>query len=325
MKKKTYGQKWPAYNAAQVNEKAKFLRLVHELCAGVAEPVQPCGRARLPVADMLFSMALKVYTTFSCRRFMADLQQAYEDGLTSRLPRYNSIFNYFQMKVLTSYLSQLVVESSVPLRTIEKDFAVDSSGFSTSNFARWIDIRFGNAKIIDKRKWVKVHLMCGVSTNIVTAVEVSKANAGDSPYLKPLFETTDRNFGIREQSGDKAYSSLANLKLVVDKGAMPYIPFRANAKAVHGTKDPLWTRLFHFYAYNEEWFKEHYHKRSNVESTFSMIKAKFGGRLRSKKEIAQINKVLCKVVCHNICVLIQSIYELGIEVAFWNDRESKAS
>jgi hypothetical protein len=47
-----------------------------------------------------------------------------------------------------------------------------------------------------------------------------------------------------------------------------------------------------------------------------MIKAKFGGRLRSRAEIAQVNEVLCKVLCHNICVLIQSIYELEIEVEF---------
>ena len=57
----------------------------------------------------------------------------------------------------------------------------------------------------------------------------------------------------------------------------------------------------------------HYHKRSNVETTFSMIKAKFGERLRSKTEIAQINEALCKVLAHNLCCLIQSIYELGIE------------
>ncbi len=31
---------------------------------------------------------------------------------------------------------------------------------------------------------------------------------------------------------------------------------------------------------------------------------------------AQVNEVLCKILCHNICVLIQSIYELGIEPVF---------
>ncbi len=49
-----------------------------------------------------------------------------------------------------------------------------------------------------------------------------------------------------------------------------------------------------------------YHKRSNVESTFMMIKAKFGDSLRSRTKTAQINEALLKVLCHNICCLIQS-------------------
>jgi hypothetical protein len=48
-----------------------------------------------------------------------------------------------------------------------------------------------------------------------------------------------------------------------------------------------------------------------------MIKMKFGGTVRSKTLVAQVNEVLCKVLCHNICVLIQSIYELGLEPTFW--------
>jgi hypothetical protein len=47
-----------------------------------------------------------------------------------------------------------------------------------------------------------------------------------------------------------------------------------------------------------------------------MIKAKFGERIRSKTSISQTNEVLCKVLCHNLCCLIQSMYELGVEPEF---------
>ena len=42
-----------------------------------------------------------------------------------------------------------------------------------------------------------------------------------------------------------------------------------------------------------------------------MIKAKFRDHVRSKTPVAMVNEVLCKIICHNICVLIQESHELG--------------
>jgi hypothetical protein len=47
-----------------------------------------------------------------------------------------------------------------------------------------------------------------------------------------------------------------------------------------------------------------------------MINAKFGDAVRSKSDIRYLNEVLCKVLCHNLGVLIQAIHELGIEPSF---------
>ena len=56
-----------------------------------------------------------------------------------------------------------------------------------------------------------------------------------------------------------------------------------------------------------------------------MIKMKFGGAVRSKTPTAQVNEVLAKILCHNICVLIQSFYELGIPLGFPNIDTKQAS
>jgi transposase len=77
--------------------------------------------------------------------------------------------------------------------------------------------------------------------------------------------------------------------------------------------------MYHYYMMNQDRFMERYHRRSNVETTFSMIKGKFGERLRSKSATGQVNEVLCKVLCYNVCCLIQSIYELGVEPTFWTE------
>lgn len=137
--KVTYGQAWPAYNQAQRDEKREFMRLLHDLCAGVPQPVQTVGRPSLLLSDMLYAAALKVYSTVSGRRFMGDLDTAYEKGYVSRLPHYNSMFNYFEKPALAPILKQLIEVSAAPLKSAESNFAVDSSGFSTSRFDRWYD------------------------------------------------------------------------------------------------------------------------------------------------------------------------------------------
>jgi hypothetical protein len=318
--RKTYPQVWPAYNKAQTMEKAQFQYLLHKLCQGVGSPAQHgAGQRRLPLEDMVFAMAFKVYSTVSGRRFMTDLREAHAKGYISQLPCYNSIFNYFDSEMLTAYLQMLIEESSLPLAAIEKDFAVDSSGLSTCRFAQWVKAKYYDPQLMEKREWVKVHLMCGVTTNVVTSVEIINRYKADCPVFKPLVERTAENFVMNQVSADKAYLSSGNLRTVIEKAAMPYIPFKVNsvAQSKRGRRDGLWQRMYHFFSYNQERFMQNYHKRSNVETTFHMIKSKFGDSLRSKTERAQINEALCKVLCHNICCLIQSMYELNLKPKFY--------
>jgi hypothetical protein len=317
--RKTYKQEWPAYNMAQTQEKAQFLYLLHQLCQGVGSPAQHRGRPRLPLEDIMFAMAFKVFSTFSGRRFMSDMRDAHSKGYVSKLPAYNSIFRYFEDEMLTPHLQMLIEESSLPLAAIENVFAVDSSGLSTSRFEQWIHAKYGDNQLMERRPWLKVHLMCGVKTNIVTAVEITDKNAGDCPRFAPLVNATAQNFTMREVSGDKAYSSQGNLQVAVSHNAMPYIPFKLGStdNAKYKKQSTLWKNMFHYFSLNNDRFMAHYHQRSNVETTFHMIKAKFGDSLRSRTKTAQINEALCKVLCHNICCLIQSMYELNLKPKFW--------
>ena len=132
--------------------------------------------------------------------------------------------------------------------------------------------------------------------------------------FKPLVRSTAKRFEIEEVSADKAYLSRENLEQVDRMGAVAFIPFKVNS--TEGRGSAVWTRLYHYFCFERDAFAEHYHKRSLVESTFSMMQAKFGAALRSKTDVAQANEILCKVLCHNICCVIQSMYELGIEAQF---------
>ena len=314
-----HGRDWSAYNAAQTNEQEHFAVLLRELCDTVSQPPQNVGRPRLSLSDVLLGIGLKVYSTMSGRRAMTDIRSARVKGLLERAPSFTSIFRYLESPDLAPLLRSLIEQSALPLRSVESDFAVDSSGFSSSVYHRWFDHKWGRQ--IKEVQWVKAHLMCGVKTNIVTAAEVTVTAGNDSPYLVPFVETTAQNFDISEVSGDKAYLSKKNLRAVEAVGGTAYIPFKANSVASNPKQkyDALWDQAYHYYNFNRAEFLAHYHKRSNVESTFSMIKAKFGGAVRSKTPFAQVNEVLTKILCHNVCVLIQSMYELEIAPALGAD------
>ncbi|HYE73006.1 MAG TPA: transposase, partial [Blastocatellia bacterium] len=228
--RKTYKQEWPAYNQAQTQEKRLFQYLLRQLCEGVGEPAQTNGRPRLPIEDMLFAMAFKVYSTVSGRRFISDLSDAHGKGYLSKLPAYNSIFRYFEDEMLTPHLQMLIEESSLPLASIEQDFAVDSSGLSTCRFVQWMHAKYSDPHLIEKKDWIKVHIMCGVKTNVITAVEITDRYVNDCPILKPLVEATRRNFVMQEVSADKAYLSSGNLATIINNQAMPYIPFKSNSR-----------------------------------------------------------------------------------------------
>ena len=316
----TYSQNWPAYNAAQTHEHERFLPLLRELCDGIEQPLQTAGRPRLPLSDVVFALGVKTYSTLSARRATSAVRDAAAQGLMDAAPSYNSALRYLESPELTDLLKSLIEESARPLAAVECDFAIDSTGIGTTTYRRWYDHKWGKER--STQTWVKVHAMTGVTTNIVTAIKATATESNDSPQLPALLATTAETFDVREVSGDKAYSSRANLRAVVNVGAMPYIPFKKGTTGSptsthHRGYDPLWPRMWAYYQYRQAEFLTHYHKRSNVETTFSMVKAKFGGAVRAKTPTAQVNEALLKFLCHNIVVLIQSIYELDIEPAFW--------
>lgn len=306
-----YTQNWHTYNQAQTNEKDMFLALLHELCSTVPQPVQEGrGQRILPLADMVFAMVHRTYTGLSARRFQSDLRDAHDAGLIGSTPDWSSVLRYLGRADLTPILVGLIELSAHPLTAVERDFAVDSSGFGTTNKVSWFSTKHG--RVIESRVWRKAHIMCGVRTHIVTAVTVTDKNGADSPEFPGLVDTTIANgFDIEQVSADKAYLSYANMQHVEDAGAVPFVPFKSNSISPV-IEDSAWARMYHRFAYDRERFDADYHKRSNVETTFSMVKRKFGDSLRGRTTTAQDNEVLTKLIAHNLCRLVHAHYELGI-------------
>jgi len=63
----------------------------------------------------------------------------------------------------------------------------------------------------------------------------------------------------------------------------------------------------------------HYHRRSNVETVFAMMKARFGASVASRLPTAQVNEVLAMCVAHNLCCVVKAIFTAGLAPTFWQD------
>lgn len=316
VQRKTYRQNWSAYNEAQVTEKARVEMLLKSLCEGIEEPARKPGpgRPRLPLRDSIFAAVVKIYTGFSGRRASTDIRDCAERGHITDAPHYNTVFRCLESEATTEILTRLIEESAAPLAEIENvagQFSQDSTGFSTVTYDRWFDQKHG--KLMAEHAWVKLHVMIGTATNVVTSAKIS--SAGDCPLLPELLDKTAKRFQVREVSADKAYLSVDNLEAIDAVGAVPFVPFKINSLGL-ASRSAHWRRMWLHFAVRTDDFLARYHRRSNVESTMHMIKSKFGGAVRAKLPTAQINEVLCKVLCHNLTCLVHAITEFGIDVDF---------
>jgi transposase len=273
----------------------------------------PGPKPHLP-ADAVFTMAYKVYCMMSARRFTTDLSEAHEMGFISKPIPGMKAATFMEDPYFTPILKELIGYSARPLRSVERDFAIDSSGFGSTRYEKWYDHKYGVTRT--RCVWVKAHIASGVKTNIVTAVRILDKDAHDSPQFIPLVRETKKHFEIGEVSADKAYASLENFEELAACGAQAYIAFKnSHTGAIGGAFE----KAFHYFQFNKEIYEEKYHKRSNVESTFSAVKRKFGDSVVSKTETAMVNEVLCKFLCHNLTCLIQEQETLGIVPVFWKD------
>jgi transposase len=310
VKKITYPQNWSAYTKAQTEELRLFNVLLKDLVQNVEEPAYTFGRPKTSLREVVFCSVEKVYSQLSSRRARSLYKDAQEKEQIGKAPSYNMINITLNSAEITPILHKLLEITALPLRSVESQFAIDSTGFRTTRFGEYCKNKYEASKT---HHWVKAHMSVGTKTNVITAVEITDENGNDCPRFIPLMQRNyDNGFDVQEVSADKAYSSRANLELVGQHNGVAYIPFKKNAVGnPHGSR--LWRNMFYYFQMNQEAFLEHYHKRSNIESTNMAIKTKLGDCLKNKNFISQTNELLCKLIAYNITVLISAIYELKIE------------
>ncbi len=316
--RKTYPQDWANYTKAQTEEGRLFKELLKDLVQNVPEPIRKegAGRPRVPLKDAIYCSVEKVYSMQSSRRARSRYVEAQVKGNISKALSYNVVNITLNDITITPILQDLLHITTMPLKGVETKFSPDSTGFRTSQFSDYCEKKHNTKK---QHKWIKCHAITGNTTNIVVSAVITDENGADSPQFIPLVQdVANMGFDMQEVSADKAYNSINNYNAVQAMGGTAYIPYRSNTTAMSntGNRARLWRKMFHYFQLNNDEFMEHYHNRSNVETTFHAIKAKLGDSVKNKTFVSQTNELLCKLIAYNITVLISAMYELKIEPTF---------
>lgn len=313
----TYAQNWPAYDAAKTNEDVFFKRLLLELLLLAIEEPAPnkCGgRPGFSRKDKLFAMCIKTYYKSDLRKATSILKELHNLHLIGNVPCYKSIDNFFNDSSLNAILDRLILLTALPLASVEDTAAMDSTGFSISKYESWNEHKWGT-KTEKKRCWRKLHAVTGTKTNIFITVEVTEKNIADITMLPTLVPNAPKYFPMREFVADKAYNSRAVFNFLEQIGLTPFIPYKSNT-VVRSKGSRIWKEMYEFFLKHTDDYLDVYHRRSNIETNFHMLKSRYGTHLYTKHFIANSNELKTRVLCHNLCVLIQEAAESGLNANF---------
>lgn len=310
---KKYTQDWKIYYQACRTEKLMFLRIIKDAVDYlVRENKYSYGRPAAFFSDIIKSICIKSYHNLSTWRLESELKLCKSMGVIDNVYKKSCISNYMNSKDVSKVLHELYKTIAEPIAPIETQYAADATGISNAYKAKkWIDVRLDKQ---EHKQYNKLHVLSGTITNVVVAAKVTEGIRHDSPIFKDLMQDIGR-FNVKEVSADAGYLSRKNCDIIEDAGAVPYILPKKNVTS-HSRGSDAWRRMIYLWKQHQMLFASHYHRRSNVESTFGMIKRKWGDFCRCKLPVTQENEILSRIICHNAAVLSEAMLSNDLEPVF---------
>jgi IS5 family transposase len=324
----TYPQNWHAYNQAQNAELGLFGQVLARLVEDVEDPrpVRKTGRPRLPLRDVLSCAVEKVYYGQPLRVARGIYERSHAEERITCTPSHNMPSLILRQPEVGPILHELIAKSALALASVEDSFAVDSSGFRTTSFGDYCREKYGAPS---HNVWIKGHIVVGAKTQIIPHVIATDGHAGDAPQFPGLINgLVAAGFVMKEVYADKGYLSGENFAAVGEAGGTAYIMFKENSRGRgkhRGNRTPFWKQMWHRFKSDPSAYLERYYQREIVEATFAAMKKRLGETISSRNPVAQFNELLCKVLAHNIQVLIHESFENGIPLPGISDRKRPES
>ena len=181
---------------------------------------------------------------------------------------------------------------------------VDSTGIKFLGEGEWKRKKHGAQS---RRQWRKLHIGIDAQTMQLRAICVTSNNVSDAAVVPDLLAQVPENEAIASFTGDGAYDTQPVYEAVMQRGAIPIVPPRKNARMRKGA----------MFAYRNDaigacrrlgrgiWkIWSDYHRRSLVETKMNCIK-RLGERVMSRTFERQVNEL------HIRAAILNKFTELG--------------
>lgn len=176
--------------------------------------------------------------------------------------------------------------------------STDASGFSGRR-RTWKETPHALRAV---ENWVKVHAAIEINSFFVLNYELTKSNIHDSQVFDDVWDDVPDNIIPIRSLADAAYHGEDCLQTALNHGATPIHGIKTNA-VYHRHPETAYQRMVNFFTHWPNRYQSLYGKRNHAETTFSMMKSRFGYRIRCRSELGRKNEVHSKINAHNIRML----------------------
>jgi hypothetical protein len=220
---------WPACNRALISRGSLTVWVDEQAVSGWCRRGSPQGRGRPRIySDTAIECALVVKTVFhlSLRTTQGFLESVVRlMGVDLPVPAYSTVCRRQAGLDLRLH--------PAPARR-PRHVVIDTTGLKVFGAGEWYVRKHGTGKG-RRRTWRKLHLCVDETSKDIVAVDLTTSAVHDSPHLPAVLGQVEGD--VAQVSADRAYDSGTCYAAILDRGAIPTIPPRRNARFSRA-KDP---------------------------------------------------------------------------------------
>jgi transposase len=219
---------------------------------------------------------------------MSDIKEKLD---LDKIPHYTTLQKF--VSKIPSSLFNLVLSRTIKLFYLHGEnasiTAIDATGFTSSYASHYYSRRTGKLR----RSFLKTSIAVDTNKKVVLGWKISQKTDHDVKHAKTLIRQSNKSRKSECYVLDKGYDSEKIHVLIREEiKADSIIPVRVRKrKKIKGK----YRRQLHL-----TFDKIKYNKRNIAETTFSVVKRKFGEVLRARKLYNQVKEIKIKLIVYNM-------------------------